>query len=229
MGKKIFFIILLSIAGYCTHLRAQVGEPRHNFAVGGSAGYVSNTVSFQPRVKQNGMSGLTFGVTGRYVSEKYFKMICGAQLELNYTQLGWKEKVPEGATGTYQRTMNYIQIPFLAHLGFGKELRGLQFFVNAGPQIGFLLSESQKFSSDFDISGRTITTQYGKMAEKKFDYGIAAGAGLELRTGAGNFLLEGRYYYGLGDFYKTTKQDYFSRAANMTLCIKLTYLFDLSK
>jgi hypothetical protein len=138
-------------------------------------------------------------------------------------------KKPDYSTGTYQRRMNYVQVPFLAHLAFGKENKGLQFFVNLGPQIGILLSESQKYSDDFDISGRTVTTQYGKMAQKKFDYGITGGLGFELRTGAGNFLVEGRYYYGLADFYNTTKQDYFGRAAHTVMSVKIAYLFDLSK
>jgi hypothetical protein len=68
-----------------------------------------------------------------------------------------------------------------------------------------------------------------KKADKKFDYGITGGMGVELRTGAGNFLIEGRYYYGLADFYNTTKKDYFSRAANTTIYAKITYLFDLSR
>lgn len=220
----ISFIFICEISAY-----AQIGEQRNNLSVGFSGGYVSNSVSFQPTIKQSGMPGITFGVTGRYISEKYFNMICGAQLELNFVQMGWNEKVPDGSIGTYKRRMNYIQIPFLAHLAFGKEQKGMQFFVNAGPQIGFLLNENQTFSKDFDISNRIVTMQYGKMAERKFDYGIAAGIGLELKTGIGSFLVEGRYYYGLSDFYKTTKQDYFSRAANTTMSVKVTYLFDLSK
>lgn len=63
--------------------------------------------------------------------------------------------------------------------------------------------------------------------ENKFDYGITGGAGLELRTKAGNFLIEGRYYYALSDFYKSTKKDYFSRSAHGTIVAKITYLFDL--
>ena len=63
----------------------------------------------------------------------------------------------------------------------------------------------------------------------KFDYGITGGAGLELRTKAGNFLVEGRYYYALSDFYKSTKKDYFSRSAHGTIVAKITYLFDLKK
>ena len=48
--------------------------------------------------------------------------------------------------------------------------------------------------------------QHDKNVENKFDYGITGGAGLELRTKAGNFLVEGRYYYALSDFYKSTKK-----------------------
>ncbi len=229
MNKRLYtYIILLLFIGV-TSAKAQIGEQRDNFSVGVSGGYVNDNVSFQPTIKQSGLSGMTFGVVGRYITEKYFKMICGAQIEVNYSQLGWKEKKPDYSDGTYQRRMNYVQVPFLAHLAFGKEPRGLQFFVNLGPQIGFLLSESQKYSDDFNISGRTVTTQYGKMAQKKFDYGITGGLGFELKTGAGNFLIEGRYYYALADFYKTTKQDYFGRAAHTVMSVKVAYLFDLSK
>ena len=66
------------------------------------------------------------------------------------------------------------------------------------------------------------------MADRKFDYGIAGGAGLEVRTGIGNFILEGRYYFGLNDFYNNTKRDYFGRSAHATIIGKLTYLFDLT-
>ena len=51
---------------------------------------------------------------------------------------------------------------------------------------------------------------------------------MELRTKAGNFLLEGRYYYGLADFYNSTKKDYFARSAHSIITVKLAYLFDLT-
>jgi hypothetical protein len=147
-------------------------------------------------------------------------------MELNYSQRGWTELIEEN-TDTYSREMNYLEIPFLAHLAFGKE-RGGRFFINAGPQIGFLLNEKEKKSADFSPISRT-SYQYGKMADNKFDYGIVGGAGVEIRTGVGNFLVEGRYYYALSDFYKTTKKDDFSRAAHSILSARITYLFDLSK
>ena len=44
----------------------------------------------------------------------------------------------------YKRTINYIQVPIFAHLAWGRETRGLNIFVNAGPQFGLYLSDSQK-------------------------------------------------------------------------------------
>ena len=45
----------------------------------------------------------------------------------------------------------------------------------------------------------------------------------------GHFVLEGRYYYGVGDMYGNSKKDPFSRSANSTIHIKLAYLFDIKK
>lgn len=202
---------------------AQVGERRNNLAVGFNGGVNINTVSFEPTIKQKNLMGMTGGITARYISEKYFAMICGIQLELNFSQHGWKEDLEnENVEDSYSRTMNYIEMPLLAHLAFGKEERGMQFFLNLGPQIGFLISESEK-----DNASR-IREQYGKMAENKFDYGILGGAGVELKTKAGNFLVEGRYYFALSDFYNNTKKDTFSRSAHSTIQAKVTYLFDLN-
>ena len=170
--------------------------------------------------------GINGGLTMRYISEKYFSMICGAQVELNFSQHGWSEFDEDHPELEYKRTMNYVEIPLLAHLAFGKD-RGVQFFIHAGPQIGFFISDTRKKNDAWE--NFTTPEQHDKDVENKFDYGITGGAGLELRTKAGNFLVEGRYYYALSDFYKSTKKDYFSRSAHGTIVAKITYLFDLKK
>ena len=43
----------------------------------------------------------------------------------------------------------------------------------------------------------------------------------------GHFLLEGRYYYGLGDMYNNSKADYFGRSNFGQIVIKATWLFDI--
>jgi hypothetical protein len=167
-------------------------------------------------------------------------MICGVQAEINYSQRGWNELFemanPSGGdplrdnSRSYRRTLSYIDIPFLAHLAWGRE-RGMQFFANLGPQVGFLIGDSETKAGAWDNLSLTSTQQavYGIKVPNKFDYGIAGGLGLELRTGIGNFLLEGRYYFALSDFYNTTKRDYFGRAAHSTIAVKACYLLDLCK
>lgn len=210
-------------------INAQVGEQRHNLAVGINGGVNISSVTFSPTIQQNSLMGINSGLTLRYISEKYFSMICGAQLELNLSQRGWDEFYEDYPELKYTRKMNYVEIPFLAHLAFGKE-RGVQFFIHAGPQIGFFISDSQTKNDKWDSANSNLTTeQHDKKVENKFDYGITGGAGLELRTKAGNFLVEGRYYYALSDFYKSTKKDFFSRSAHGAIVIKATYLFDIRK
>ena len=212
---------------------AQLGEERNNLALGVNVGMNMNKADFSPQIKQNSHNGMSFGVVARYMSEKYFSMMCGIQAELNYTQRGWKENIEDGSGDTYSRTMNYVEIPLLAHVAFGKDAldKGMKFFVNAGPQIGFFLSEKEKMSDDWNPSYRPngIVQQYGKMVENKFDYGILGGLGVELSTKYGHFILEGRYYYGLADFWGSTKKDEFGRSGHTYMGLRLAYLFDMIK
>jgi hypothetical protein len=224
------FGLLLSLS---TH--AQVGELRSNLAVGFNGGYNLSKVDFSPTIKQNLHPGLTGGLTLRYTTEKYFSLICAAQLEVNFAQRGWDEMIDDGSNNTYSRTTNYVEIPFLAHIGWGKEDRGLQFFINAGPQLGLYLSDSEHygFTEEYpwDISKRpnNIIEQYGREIENTLEYGIAGGAGLELKTGIGNFIIEGRYFFGLSDMFGNSKADPFGRSANTTITAKISYLIDITK
>ena len=137
---------LLSILAFitvCLGASAQVGELRNNVAIGINGGYNLSSVDFSPTIKQGLQPGYTGGFTLRYTTEKYFSLICAAQLEVNFAQRGWNEMIDDGSNNTYSRTTNYLEIPFFAHIGWGKEDKGMQFFVNAGPQIGFFLSDEE--------------------------------------------------------------------------------------
>ena len=137
---------------------AQVGDYRTDLAIGGSAGYVMSNVGFVPDVPQGQLGGFTAGLTVRYTCEKYFSSVCSIVGEVNVTQTGWKEDILDANNDPvyyaddvnkesplfYERKMTYLQIPFMARLGWGRERKGLQAFFQAGPQIGVYLSESTK-------------------------------------------------------------------------------------
>lgn len=239
-------LITLILIFTCYGANAQVGDHRNDLSVGVNGGYTLSSVGFTPKVNQKQHGGLTGGLTFRYVCEKYFNTICAVQAELNYSQIGWKENILDiddqpvinsvsGQPEQYSRTINYLQIPVMAHLGWGREVKGLQFFFQAGPQVGIFMSESTKMN--FKLEERNtadrvnnIIAQDTMAVENKIDYGIAAGIGLEYsHPKVGHIQLEARYYYGLGNIYGDSKKDYFGKSNFGNILVKLTYLFDITK
>lgn len=260
--KKIItlFILLVTLTA-----SAQVGDYRNRFCVGMNGGYVINSVGFQPAIMQKMKGGTTFGLTGRYTSEKYFSMICSIQAEVNFTMSGWQEDIRTyygnpvinpltGVAESSKRDLTYVQVPLLAHLAFGKEQKGVNFFIDLGPQIGFLLSDkaSKNFSVPFTQENfpNEFTTQTGRMkqvnvpvngkevniaehlegmkVENKLDYGICFGLGIEAHfPKVGRFFIDGRYYYGLGNLFGDSKKDAFSKSNNGMIYARMGYLYEI--
>ena len=239
----LFFVLLMSLS-----VKAQIGEHRSELAIGFNGGYVLSNVGFTPTVSQKMHGGLTGGFTVRYTSEKYFKSICAIVGEVNIAQMGWKEDIltvdnlpvinpVTKVAEEYQRQLTYIQVPLMARLGWGRERKGFQAFFQLGPQVGMFLSDKKK--SNFDYASRNVGDRVGAFRDavmdtlsiqRKFDYGITAGFGLEYsHPQLGHFLLEGRYYYGLGDIYANSKSDYFGRSNNNGIYVKLTYLWAVTR
>ena len=236
--------ILTCFVMLATASSAQVGKHRNELAFGVGGGYVLSQVGFTPKVPQEQLGGITLGATLRYTSEKYFSSICAIVAEANFVQTGWKERIQTlenlpvpniqgDAYEAYSRKLTYLQVPLLARLGWGRERNGLQFFFQAGPQVGFFLSEKAEATFDTanpNMKERTsgIIAQYDMPVEHQFDYGITAGIGLEFSNShLGHILLDVRYYYGLGDIYGNSKHDYFARSNLNTLSVKMIYLFDI--
>ncbi len=229
-----------------TIAQAQVGDYRNVFSLGVNGGYMLTTVGFSPKIHQSMLGGMTGGLVLRYTSEKYFTAICSLMAEVNYGAMGWcediidtrKEPVINAETGEaeiYERHVSYIQIPIMAHLAWGREVQGFNFFFYAGPQFGIYLTESTKTNFTLDNANlydraNAITEQYSMPVEKKFDYGICAGLGIEYsHPKVGHFRLDARYYYGLGNIYGASKKDYFSKSNYGSIVMKVAYLVDIVK
>ncbi len=221
--------------------RAQVGEYRNEFYWGVTGGYMFSRVSFMPKVTQGYLGGETIGLSCRYTSEKYFTAICSIVGEVNYSKVGWSENILtinseqvynnyNGEAEYYDRIQHYVEVPIMARLAWGGEQRGCQFFFQMGPQFGYFIDES--ISTNFDLetantSDRANATiaQFDMAVENKFDYGIAAGLGLEVIVPkVGRMLLEGRYYFGLANIYGNTKSDYFGKSNHSSMGVKVSFL-----
>ena len=200
-----------------------------NFSIGGRAGFTMSNVSFSPEVHQKMANGLTFGLACRYTEEKIFGLIG----EINITQRGWTEDFAEDEAPEfeYTRTLTYVSIPVLTHIYFGsKKFRG---FFNLGPEVSFMIGNS--IDSNFDYKnyqnvpnfpqGYRTNEQLNMAIDRKFDYGIAGGAGVELiLKRKHSIMLEGRYYFGLGNIFKDSKRDFFASSRNNSIEISLKYM-----
>lgn len=194
---------------------------------GAKGGVTFSQLSISPNISQKMEMGATGGISMRFIAERFFGII----LELNYSQKGWKEKFEEeDAIYQYSRKTNYIELPFMTHLYFGK--KAFRFFINLGPQIGICVGE--KTNSNFNINEIPQFTKkreiehYYKKVEKPFDYGLTGGVGFELRIkGRHSIIAEGRYYFGLSDIFSNKSADYFSVSSNQSILASLSYSFNI--
>lgn len=215
-------IILLAAVWAVSQAGHAQNDFQREFAVGVTGGATFSSVNFIPKVYQGMLQGYTGGLLLRWTTEKHL----GLQLEFNYTQQGWKEEFPdyEDMGYVYNRTGNYIEMPFFTHIYFGS--KRVHFYVNAGPKIGYMFSESTE-SNLGDEKPNRINEQHGMPIKNKFDWGLCGGPGVEFRTDIGTFLVEGRFYYALGDLFSNLKSDVFAKSSEQTLSVKIGYLFRL--
>ena len=223
-------ILLFLLLSLCVQSHAQRRYNNYrSLTLGIKGGATFSKVNFRPSVRESFLPGMTAGVSVRYIEEKFFGIIG----EVNFCQFGWKENFSKQVPNTYEysHTMNYITAAMLSHIFFGNEpIRG---FINMGPQIGIYVSN--KYSSNFDIhelpnfSESWETGQYYEPIQTKFDYGITAGIGLELKLKKHSIILEGRYYYGLNDFFENSKgkDAYFSASAHQQISAAISYMFHI--
>lgn len=229
MIKKLIFLLILISSTYTEACSQSDFKPEWN--IGGGFGPTFSSISFvsfqgaNPMVKNK--QQLHGGLAIRYIAEKNV----GILGELNISQEGWegdfKDKNP---LFKHSHNLTYIEMPIMTHIYFGNKVR---FIVNLGPKFQYLISEKEKISEELAEYIKTdpsdmVTLQYNRNAERKFDYGLMGGMGMEFRTGIGYFSLEGRYYFGLGDVFSNKKNETnFSRSANRVLSAKLTYYMKL--
>lgn len=194
--------------------------------VGVHGGMSMSRTSFYPSVSQKNLDGLQFGARFRYAEERHV----GLMAEINVEQRGWKEDYDDSPLA-YQRRLTYLELPVLTHIFFGS--RVVKGFFNLGPQIGYMIGE--KITANFDYANAATlasfppnhrTEQLAMKISNKFDYGITAGAGVEFIIARRHCIaLEGRYYYGLGNIFPSTKKDYFSASRGSSILVTMSYMF----
>ncbi|MBO4986433.1 MAG: PorT family protein [Paludibacteraceae bacterium] len=217
--RHIFITILLLILSIAVSAQPRLRTPE--MYVGAHAGAIASTMLFKPNIANIDImqSPLTIngGLVFRYAGHK----VCAIQTELNYMQRGWRETITLGQTTMdYTRQLDYIEIPLLMHLYFGKErFRG---FFNLGPQIGYCIRDVATPLPE------GVTAPHYLPIDKPFDWGLAGGLGCYYRTRhIGLFQLEARFNFSMGTTYNNRKVDYFSQSNAMNLSLNFAYLWEI--
>ena len=185
--------------------------------IGAHAGAMASTMYFKPSVEHMDIMQSPIGVNGGLVFRYAAHKVCAIQVELNYMQRGWRECNNDGMD--YVRQLDYIELPLLMHLYFGKQR--FRAFINLGPEIGYCIREL--------TSGTPLQPdkpQYQPI-DNPFDWGLAGGIGCYYRTRKiGIFQLEARAHFSLGTAYSNRKVDYFSQSNMMNLGVNLAYMWE---
>jgi hypothetical protein len=223
MDKRLFIALLL--LGFCRFACSQTNSFTPEWAFGVNGGATFSKVNFNSsfHIPEEMFQQYSGGLTLRYISENHF----GIQGELNYSMRGWQESVDSVHIDKYTLSLAYIELPVMTHIYFNMGKRVRMVF-NLGPQIGYNIGQ-KTLTKEVSPLSEEIPPYYDMKIDKKFDYGLRFGMGLEFRTGVGSFILDGRYYYGLSDIFNHTRADIFQASPNQVVGVNLTYLFRLTK
>lgn len=223
MKSRFLILLLCSLSGLCAWAQPRLAEPEMYVGIHGGA--LATIVNWTPQVVGTndvlkhalltGNGGLVF----RYSQHK----CCGLQVELNYMQRGWRENADDSQNNlsvAYTRRLDYIEVPFLAHIYFGSPK--FRAFINLGPQIGYCFRESES-GTKHPIE----TTQYQPI-ERPFDWGAAGGLGFYGRSEkAGIFQLEARFHYSMGHLFNNQMAAYFDSSNTMSVSLNVAYMFQI--
>jgi len=195
-------------------------QPEWGYGINGGLTFSKVGFNSYINVPQTLLKQFSGGFTVRYISENHF----GIQGELNYSLRGWKERTDTVHVNQYARSIAYLEIPVLTHIYFNLAKR-VRLIINLGPQVGIYLKGKDLEKNIVQEISDPALNYYDIPVQRPFDYGLKGVMGLEFRTKAGSFILDGRYYYSLSDIYNNKRADPFQASNNQVIGINLTYLF----
>jgi hypothetical protein len=213
-------ILLIMSAFFVIQLQAQPNTYPNEVYLGFKGGTAFSRVRFYPTVKQNMLQGYCGGIVFRDISEAHV----GLQIELNYSQRGWKE--PTDAGVDYERQLDYFVLPLMTHVNIGNN--AFRFFINLGPSVSYLYTDKEIFNPPANAT-YTPNDYYGKPVDAGIDFQFVGGLGFEWRFKNGNgLMLDSRLYYSLPSLFDPKKSTY-DASQLQTIEVSMAYLFRLNK
>lgn len=137
-----------------------------------------------------------FGGVVRYVPEKH----AGFQLEFNVSRKGWRD-VHDTSNVETRRTISYYEMPFLTQFIVGS--KKVRIILEGGAYVAYAYSSTIE-TRDLDVandSGKKSDYNFRDGIDNRWDYGLMARAGFQLRLPFGAIEAKAFYSYGYGNLY----------------------------
>jgi len=237
--KKILLISIITLSTLTIFAQPSLWVGGHlgvNFCT------INGKLSSDDNTKKGYIAGPMFGLVTAYSVNDLFSVVA----EINYVKAGSTSDFK----GTYEdgqefdikntNTFNTIQIPLMAKLTFGKNI---QFFAYGGVYWSFALNGKYKVESDAleNTSGKII---YGERPEnydgdilyadpeynRRSDFGLNLGAGIQKEIGPGIFILDFRFGQGFTDRFKYPNEetpDGYKPYLNRSFGLNASYIINL--
>lgn len=207
MKKLLFISIILSMTLFSCASKQVARSADLTPRFGAKAGVNFSDIKGPDVESFNGLTSFHIGAVAELPLSDTFSV----QPELQYSAQGSEYDEGEGYGG--KTKVNYLNVPVM-----GKYYLGEGFSVEAGPQVGLLVSakEEDNFageSEEYDIKDEL----------KSIDIGLNFGLGYRLENGL-NF--GARYNLGLTDFNDSEQRDSGAEYKNSVIQVSVGYFFD---
>ncbi len=212
--KKIVLVSAILCSGYSVFSQEVDSRSliRHQFGIKGGLNYSS--VVFKPTVSQELKPGILLGGVYNYQAQK----AAGIQIEFLYAQYGWEETFSEDTT-YYNRTLNYLEMPFMSNIVIGKKKTHAKFLL--GCRFAYLLSDSEDTNITDDGP-----VYYGLTIQDNVEIGVAVGGAISHLFPFGELQMEARFNTTLSNLFDPTADFELQNSKNQSIALSVYYWFD---
>ena len=166
-------------------------------------------------------NGWTAGIAYKNFSEKFV----GLALEFNYIKKGGynlflydlDENTTDTVTVLFKHDLEYVELPFMMNLRFGKNKLKLNLY--GGPNISYLFNQEIIFLSE------TYGKSYKPGADLKFEFGINGGGGISYQFGKNIFELGMKFSQGLTNIFEYQSINSALRNQNQVTSARFHYYY----
>ena len=214
MKNTLIVLSFLSI-GSISSIHAQ----NSMFDLGLEGGPNLSTVSITSTLFDANPKPAVFG-SGGFIFQYNFKNFLSIKTGLSYQRKGFQ--FPESTfvnangdfigTGRTVYSLDYMTFPILVKASFGEKV---QFFVNAGPYVGFLLGKTERAKLTLNDSEQ-ISKNKDMTGLNRWDLGVAGGVGIAIPIRTYWVIsVEARNYTGLLDIAESSNVKWLTNTTDL--------------